>query len=67
MTTKFEEIGIPESIHSLLVSSPFGLMSTIRHSDGLLSTNPVGFVWDGRAFQGGFGWLCDCSFACKGL
>ena len=48
MTTEFEEIGIPEKNHALLVSSPFGLMSTIRHSDGLLSTNPVGFVWDGR-------------------
>lgn len=35
----------------LLRSNFVGLLSTIRHTDGLISTNPVGFVWDGESIR----------------
>jgi PPOX class probable F420-dependent enzyme len=35
----------------LLRSNTVGLLSTIRQSDGLISTNPVGFVWDGESIR----------------
>lgn len=35
----------------LLRSTFFGMLSTIRHTDGLISTNPVGFVWDGESIR----------------
>ena len=44
MTAK--EIIIPKSNHELLAKTHFGILSTVRHKDGLLSSNPVGFVWD---------------------
>ena len=36
---------------ALLRSTFFGMLSTIRHTDGLISTNPVGFVWDGESIR----------------
>jgi len=36
---------------ALLRSNFVGLLSTIRHNDGLISTNPVGFVWDGERIR----------------
>ncbi|HSB96749.1 MAG TPA: PPOX class F420-dependent oxidoreductase [Spongiibacteraceae bacterium] len=36
---------------ALLRSSHVALLTTIRHNDGLLSTNPVGFVWDGECIR----------------
>lgn len=45
MTLK--EVPIPEANHELLANHHFGIMSTVRHNDGRLSSNPVGFVWDG--------------------
>ena len=42
-----EEIPIPEDNHKLLEKNYFGIMSTFRYKDGLISTNPVGYVWDG--------------------
>lgn len=35
----------------LLRSNFVGLLSTIRAADGLISTNPVGFVWDGECIR----------------
>jgi PPOX class probable F420-dependent enzyme len=35
----------------LLRSTFFGMLSTIRHTDRLISTNPVGFVWDGESIR----------------
>jgi PPOX class probable F420-dependent enzyme len=35
----------------LLRSTFVGLLSTIRKKDGLISTNPVGFVWDGESIR----------------
>lgn len=36
---------------ALLRSNFIGLLSSIRHNDGLISTNPVGFVWDGERIR----------------
>lgn len=36
---------------ALLRSTFFAMLSTIRHTDGLISTNPVGFVWDGECIR----------------
>jgi PPOX class probable F420-dependent enzyme len=36
---------------ALLRSSHVAMLTTIRHNDGLLSTNPVGFVWDGECIR----------------
>lgn len=40
-----------KSHDALLRSAHLGLLSTIRASDGLISTNPVGFVWDGERIR----------------
>jgi PPOX class probable F420-dependent enzyme len=42
------EIPIPKHNHALLEKSFVGVLTTIRAKDGLLSSNPVGFVWDGE-------------------
>ncbi len=39
---------VPESHRNILETAVQGMMSTIRHADGLVSTNPVGFDWDGE-------------------
>jgi len=39
---------IPESHIGILETAKLALVSTIRHKDGLISTNPVGFDWDGE-------------------
>lgn len=36
---------------TLLRSTHLALLSTIRAKDGLISTNPVGFVWDGERIR----------------
>lgn len=43
-----DTITIPEHNHPLLEHSFVGVLTTIRAKDGLLSSNPVGFVWDGQ-------------------
>tara|TARA_R110002072_G_scaffold118476_1_gene250146 strand:- start:7718 stop:8179 length:462 start_codon:yes stop_codon:yes gene_type:complete len=42
----FKNMAIPEEHHQLLNTQHFGMLTTIRR-DGMLSTNPVGFVFDG--------------------
>ncbi|MBW2269225.1 MAG: pyridoxamine 5'-phosphate oxidase family protein [Deltaproteobacteria bacterium] len=42
------EIAIPESCHEILSDNTEGTLSTLRKKDGLISSNPVGFVWDGQ-------------------
>ena len=37
---------VPESHQPILKRSLYGLLSTIRAKDGLISTNPVSFDWD---------------------
>lgn len=39
---------VPESHVGILESAQVAMVSTIRHKDGLISTNPVGFDWDGE-------------------
>jgi PPOX class probable F420-dependent enzyme len=38
---------ISEPARRLLEENVTGVLTTIRHSDGLPSTNPVGYIWDG--------------------
>ena len=38
---------IPESHRSILENARLAVVSTISYKDGLISTNPVGFDWDG--------------------
>jgi PPOX class probable F420-dependent enzyme len=45
------EIEIPEAHREILAANSIGLLSTIRHRDGLISTNPVGYVWDGECVR----------------
>lgn len=40
-----------KSYDTLLRSTHLALLSTIRAKDGLISTNPVGFVWDGERIR----------------
>ena len=40
------EIEIPEAHQALLAAHNYGLLSTLRAKDGLISTNPVSYVWD---------------------
>lgn len=42
-------IEIPESSRKILESNSLGILTTIRHKDGLPSSNPVGYVWDGES------------------
>lgn len=37
---------VPESHHQIMQQS-LGMVSTVRHRDGLISTTPVTFEWDG--------------------
>lgn len=46
-----EEIEIPKAHHAILAENTQGVISTIRHKDGLISTNPVSYVWDGSTLR----------------
>ena len=46
-----DEIEIPEAHAEILAANVQGLLSTIRHKDGLISTNPVSYVWDGECVR----------------
>lgn len=45
---KATEVSIPDSYHNTLAQGRFGILSTLRHSDGFISSNPVGYVWNGN-------------------
>jgi PPOX class probable F420-dependent enzyme len=45
------EIEIPEAHKALLADNHNGLISTIRHKDGLISTHPVSYVFDGECVR----------------
>ena len=45
------EIQIPQAHHEILAANSWGLMSTLRHKDGLISTNPVSYLWDGECVR----------------
>ena len=42
------EVRIPATHVGILETALLAMVSTIRHKDGLISTNPVGFDWDGE-------------------
>jgi len=42
---------VPESHRQILETAIFAYVSTIRGKDQLISTNPVGFDWDGETFR----------------
>jgi PPOX class probable F420-dependent enzyme len=46
-TAKLPEAPIPESHVGILENALLAVISTISYKDGLISTNPVGFDWDG--------------------
>ena len=46
-----QEIEIPESHREIIAANHIGVLSTLRHKDGLISTNPVGYVWDGQCVR----------------
>ena len=46
--TELPEAPIPESHVGILENALLAMVSTISHRDGLISTNPVGFDWDGN-------------------
>ena len=41
------EAPIPDTHVGILETALLATASTISHNDGLISTNPVGFDWDG--------------------
>ena len=42
------QVSFPESHLDILENEMQAMLSTIRHKDGLISTNPVMFDWDGE-------------------
>ncbi len=42
------DVRIPATHVGILETALLAMASTIRHKDGLISTNPVGFDWDGE-------------------
>lgn len=42
---------VPDSHKAILETAVFAFVSTIRVKDQLVSTNPVGFDWDGETFR----------------
>ncbi len=45
------EIELPETHKMVLAANSIGVMSTLRKKDGRISTNPVGYVWDGESVR----------------
>jgi PPOX class probable F420-dependent enzyme len=44
------EIEIPNQYHAFLDKHFLAMLTTMR-ADGMLSTNPIGYVWDGRQIR----------------
>jgi PPOX class probable F420-dependent enzyme len=49
--TDSQDVEIPEHCRALLDQNSLGILTTLRHSDGRLSSNPVGYVWDGECVR----------------
>ena len=47
-TAKLPEAPIPDTHVGILETALLATVSTISYKDGLISTNPVGFDWDGE-------------------
>ncbi|MFO0687870.1 MAG: PPOX class F420-dependent oxidoreductase [Myxococcota bacterium] len=44
-----DPVEIPEPSRAILAANTLGILTTIRAKDGLPSSNPVGYVWDGES------------------
>lgn len=42
---------VPESHKAILENAVFAFVSSVRVKDQLISTNPIGFDWDGETFR----------------
>ena len=42
---------VNESHEELLNSTFIGTLSTVRHNDGRISTNPVSYIWNGQEIE----------------
>lgn len=42
---------IPDSHKSIMETAIVAMLSTIRHRDGMISTTPMGFDWDGETLR----------------
>ena len=49
--SRSDEVEISEPSRELLTANSLGIPTTIRHRDGRLSSNPVGYVWDGESVR----------------
>lgn len=47
--TRAKTVEIPEASRAILAANSLGILTTIRAKDGLPSSNPVGYVWDGES------------------
>jgi len=45
------EIELPEAHREIIAANTIGVMSTLREKDGRISTNPVGYLWDGESVR----------------
>lgn len=46
MANTTQTIPIPAENHGLLESQQFGILTTVRKKDGLLTSNPVSYSWE---------------------
>jgi PPOX class probable F420-dependent enzyme len=52
MTDKSKPAPLVTEHHEQILTSTFlGALSTIRHNDGRISTNPVSFLWNGQELE----------------
>ena len=49
--SRAKEVEIPEASRAMLLANSLGILTTIRHNDGRISSNPVGYVWDGESVR----------------
>ena len=42
---------VTEKHEAILATNFLGTLSTIRHNDGRVSTNPVSFIWNGKEIE----------------
>src|SRR5207249_4615787 len=49
--SRSNEVEIPEASRAILKANSLGILTTIRHKDGRISSNPVGYVWDGESVR----------------
>jgi len=47
-SAELPEASIPDTHAGILETALMAMVSTIGHKDGLISTNPVAFDWDGE-------------------